>query len=179
MFLTPVFCSAQEYSEVVQIPGKTADQLYTSSREWFALFFKSADDVLQMDDPIAQKLIGKGNLYIKGSSLVNWYVNLTINITCRDGRFKCDLSGITVSREINGKLLDGDEDFKIYQNKKEYFKNASDPEWIKKNIKKHGMIKAIAAINGAYYNLIVDTEKALAGIPTSLKKHASKVDADW
>lgn len=35
----PFFSFAQEYTEVVEMPGETADQLYSNAREWFAKSF--------------------------------------------------------------------------------------------------------------------------------------------
>ena len=46
----PFYANSQSYSKVIEVPGKTADHLYSSAREWFALTFKSANNVLQMDD---------------------------------------------------------------------------------------------------------------------------------
>lgn len=56
----PFISNAQQYTEVVNANGKSSDQLYSTAREWFAESFKSANNVLQMDDPVAGKLIGKG-----------------------------------------------------------------------------------------------------------------------
>ena len=74
ILLLPVFSFAQQYSEVVEVPGKTADQLYSSAREWFAITFKSAKDVIQMEDPTNKKIIGKGlkkiNYIVRGIPVV-------------------------------------------------------------------------------------------------------------
>src|ERR1700754_3807169 len=58
------------YKAIVEVPGISANDIYSRAREWFATAFKSANSVLQMDDKISGKLIGKGvfthNYIIKG-----------------------------------------------------------------------------------------------------------------
>src|SRR5687768_10177439 len=49
------------FSEVVKIENATKDELFTRAREWFAKTFVSAQNVLQMDDRVSGKLIGKGS----------------------------------------------------------------------------------------------------------------------
>ncbi|MDP2887410.1 MAG: DUF4468 domain-containing protein [Bacteroidota bacterium] len=75
----PFFCFAQEYVEVVEMPGKTAGQLYSAAREWFARSFISENNPLLMDDLISGKIIAKGSIQISDSTKsVDWYPNFTI-----------------------------------------------------------------------------------------------------
>jgi hypothetical protein len=43
---------------VVDVPGVTADELYTRARSWFATTFVSANAVLQLQDAANHVLIG-------------------------------------------------------------------------------------------------------------------------
>lgn len=94
LLLTPLFTIAQQYSEVIEIPNKTSDQLYRISKEWFAITFKSANDVIQLDDPIEKKIIGKG---IKQ---VNWTENLNVHFTLivqfKDNKYKYDIQATEI-----------------------------------------------------------------------------------
>jgi len=95
LFITPVFCSAQEYSEVVQIPGKTADQLYTIAREWYAITFKSAQDVIQMEDPVKKEIIGKGYsiIYYKAKKIpASLNMFFTLQTLFKDNRYKYSIT---------------------------------------------------------------------------------------
>jgi len=96
----PIDTTAQKisYSEVVKVDGATKDQLYTRSREWFARTFKSAKDVLQMDDRAAGKVIDKG--YTQGSfvmllSAMKFDIWYTVSITGKDGRYRYEVSDFT------------------------------------------------------------------------------------
>ena len=76
LFLIPLFCIAlvntsfsQDdedrsdpvvYSEVVQVEGVSANDLFSRASEWFAKTYKSSNAVLQMNDRAAGKLVGKG-----------------------------------------------------------------------------------------------------------------------
>jgi hypothetical protein len=91
LLFIPLFSISQEYSEIVQVEGKNADQLYSSAREWFALTFSSANDVLQMDDPVAGKLIAKGVKQVDYTGVeLPTYMNMffTLMVEIKDGRYK-------------------------------------------------------------------------------------------
>lgn len=149
--LSPLFSIAQEYSEIVKVPNKTANQLYTSGREWFAESFKSANNVLQMEDPISGKLIGKGSLFIMlpyNSAFVTVPIKLsitfTIKISVRDSTYKYDIGSIFID---NGGSHSIDE-----------YKNASTLEGARQVIEATGkrnpstkLIKQTAEFNAAIY----------------------------
>jgi len=191
LFLLPLFISAQQYSEVVEVPGKKADELYSSAREWFAFTFKSANDVLQMDSPVSGKIIGKGSLHITETYItdgivkvpmkIDWYPNFTINIAVKEGRYKCEISNINITSGINDEgLANKDTDFNQFLSQKEYFKNGSDPEWLKNNTDApKSTIKIAAKTNQAHYNLIDRTETQMKELLESLKKAMNKSEDDW
>lgn len=48
------------YQGIISAPGKNAEEIYTTLREWVALAYNSANNVIQMDDPYSGKIITKG-----------------------------------------------------------------------------------------------------------------------
>lgn len=90
------------FQEVVQVPGATKDELYTRAREWFAKTFKSSKDVIQMDDRIAGKIIGKGSGNgLTGNILLitSFWLNYTVSITIKDGRYRYEITDFTTEDE--------------------------------------------------------------------------------
>ncbi len=90
------------YSEVIQVDsGITKNELFTAARKWFANAYKSANDVIQMQDKEAGEIVGKGivtGLYripLNPSVTVNVYH--TVSITVKDGRYKYEIT------DLNGK----------------------------------------------------------------------------
>ena len=90
-------CFAQEvknndgiYSQVFQTE-KSIEEVYQSSREWIAINFKSANDVLQLDTK--DKLIVKGSMRFKlyqDIYIYDYVGDITLTISIREGRFKVD-----------------------------------------------------------------------------------------
>jgi hypothetical protein len=113
LFIAPAFSYSQNvpidsltnkivFSEVVKVDSVSKDELYTRAREWFAKTFKSAQDVLQMDDKESGKLIGKGSS--KGVnhlqlSTNSFYLNYMISITIKDGRYRYEVTDFTAKDE--------------------------------------------------------------------------------
>lgn len=191
----PLFSFSQEYSEVVQAEGKTTDQLYSIAREWFALTFKSANDVLQMDDPVAGKLIGKGSVYVsesfvsgKGLTAVpinlEWYPGFTIKIEVREGRYKCDITDITVtsSAPVMGTV---EQPYQNYLDNIDYYKNGSNPEWLIQNPPQGIKIgkttaKTAAQTNQAIIKMMNQTEQKIIALMKDLETAMTKApDDDW
>ncbi|HZK94376.1 MAG TPA: DUF4468 domain-containing protein [Prolixibacteraceae bacterium] len=195
LLFSPLLSFAQEYSEVVEVPGKSVDQLYSSAREWFALTFKSATDVLKMDDPIAGKLIGKGSSHISESYVtdglikvpikLDWYPSYTISIAIKDGRYKCIIAEITIKRIVEGSgIAPIETSFKEFFDQKDNFKNGRDPEWFTKNVEGAGklsknMIKNSAKAYESYYNIILKTEQEFTSLLASLQKKMKGTDDNW
>lgn len=101
--LLPLFVFSQDYSEIVKVPGKSASQLYLSAREWFAESFKSANDVLQMDDKENGKLIGKGSMpvSVQYKSAFNTvpiilHATFTIKVSVKDSTYKYEIGPIFI-----------------------------------------------------------------------------------
>jgi len=52
------------YQEVVPVDGVTATDLYSRAKAWVALSYRSAKDVIQLDDPAVGRLIARGNFKV-------------------------------------------------------------------------------------------------------------------
>lgn len=78
------------YQGVVSVEG-SANDMYLKARTWFAEAFRSANDVIQMDDATNATIIGKGNTIVgKGLMLARFL--FTIKIEGKDGRFRYTIS---------------------------------------------------------------------------------------
>lgn len=91
------------YSEVVQSPNNSSNQIYLNINEWFAKTYNSSNNVIQLNDKESGKIIGKGGFTI--SPIHKWgniktpqtfFVNYTLTIQIRDGKYKYEFSNITV-----------------------------------------------------------------------------------
>ena len=90
------------YEEVVQTVDTTMtkNQIYSLANEWFALNFKSANDVLQLQDKESGKLIGKGYTQInvivnkRGKTSSEGPMSFTFIVFCKDGRYKIIVSNV-------------------------------------------------------------------------------------
>lgn len=87
-----------EYTNVVQVNDVDQNELFSRAKEWFAISFKSAQNVLQMDDRTAGKLIGKGLISAYGVVMNKpvdaGYIDFIVEIQVKDGRFKYSFHSI-------------------------------------------------------------------------------------
>ncbi|MCD4768675.1 MAG: DUF4468 domain-containing protein [Bacteroidales bacterium] len=75
------------YEAIESSDSLNKDEIYLKTLEWFALSFSSSNDVIQLKDKDAGKVIGKGNF------MMNYYsrnptIFFTITIMIKDGRYK-------------------------------------------------------------------------------------------
>jgi hypothetical protein len=85
------------YSEVVYVDSLANKQeLFSRAREWFAKAYKSSTNVIQMEDKESGKIVGKAlmQVYHKalGSNYPSGYINYTISIYIKDGRYKYEVT---------------------------------------------------------------------------------------
>jgi hypothetical protein len=99
--------SPSEYSEIVQVPGISAQDLYIKVNVWFVDTFNNAESVIQFSDKNAG--IIKGRYKYAGF----YRIFSTITVEIRDGRYK-----ITCSDPYNelGKMQDKSMLNSIYKN---------------------------------------------------------------
>ncbi|MVN76906.1 DUF4468 domain-containing protein [Hymenobacter sp. HMF4947] len=95
------------YTDVVDVPGATKDELYTRASEWFAKTYNSANNVLQMQDRTAGQLVGKPVLATTVRSLGANYpagiVKYTISVYLKDGKYKYEITDL-VHDAVGSKL---------------------------------------------------------------------------
>lgn len=83
---------SQNRTEVVLDSSFKKENLYSNALSFFAMEFKSANNVIQMKDPETGKVIGKGKAGDR---------NLTITISCKDGKYKYEIEIEDLQRDIN------------------------------------------------------------------------------
>lgn len=99
--MTPTQQAMPEVSEVIEIPNKTKDQIFESSKIWLAQSFKSANNVIQYADKETGSIVGKGNIqypcdgFLDCSAFGNDKINFTLKIDTKDNKARVTLSDIT------------------------------------------------------------------------------------
>jgi len=199
LLFAPLISMAQQYTEVVDVPGKTANQLYVSAKEWIALTFKSANNVIQMDDPTNGKIIGKGSTTVSEAYVMPGLVRIpcklifdvdfTVSIAQKDNKYKVEISDMIVNpsaETMGGQSKIPQKTYAEFVSQKEYFKNGSDPEWLINETKsKNGLkisnstAKASSTVNSAYYNIICKTEDEMKLLLKSLELKMKKSEDNW
>lgn len=85
------------YSEVVRLGDSIAsNELYSRGREWFAKTYNSSQSVLQMEDEVNGKLIGKALFPVYHKALGRTFdsgdINYTISLYFKNGRYKYEIT---------------------------------------------------------------------------------------
>ncbi len=91
LLLIPFLSIAQPYVKVVEIPNKAADKLYYKAKEWIALNFRSANNVIQLDDSKNLKIIAKGSMqvyYVMKKTKISHYVLFTLMTDFKDNKYR-------------------------------------------------------------------------------------------
>ena len=183
--IIPFISFAQQYSEVVSMPGKTAEQLYVKAREWFAESFISADNALLMDDRISGRIIAKGSIpVLNQKGKLGWYANFTIKVSFKDGKYKNEVSNISVLTVATDGGSDVTTPFSAFLDKKEYYQNASDFKWIMKNPPEEIALetdaaKELARKNKSIYDLIIKTELEMKDLLSNVQSKMKETEASW
>jgi len=86
---------AVEYQQVVDVDGASADELLSRARAWVAETYRSAQDVIQLDDPSAGRLIARG-LTEYSVFTVAVYVRHRLTVEARDGRYRVTVTDFEV-----------------------------------------------------------------------------------
>lgn len=88
------------YSGVVQVDNMNKDELYKMTRRWFIDTYKSAKDVIQLDDKENGEVIGKG--FFETIWQVTFYYKMNINIwqtikiQVKDNKYKYEITDFNV-----------------------------------------------------------------------------------
>ena len=171
----PSLLFSQEYSEVIQVEGKTAEELYNSAHEWMAIVFNSANDVIQLEDPVNKKLIAKGVKtidHVANGVSVPLTMYFTLITEFKDGRYRYQIyptqfkSGVDI--EYTYELL---KEVTTEEGLLSYYKTKGIKPWV---IGK----KQIAKNLESNKQLFDKVNSALKNIPNDLKKALTKSDDD-
>ena len=87
------------YSDIVDVPGLSGDQLYTSARIWFLEKFKSSKDVIQYEEREAGIVAGNGIMTVDDMALgylIQTKISFSIRIETKDERFRYQISNLKV-----------------------------------------------------------------------------------
>ena len=89
------------YEGVIAVDSATKDALYQRAKRWVVDAYKSAKDVIQLDDP------DNGELVVKGKFKTYWqttflagqdvYIAHTISISVKDGKYRYQMTDFVVS----------------------------------------------------------------------------------
>jgi len=83
--------------EIVELDtATTADEMRARARRWFVDTFKDAKEVIQMDDPNTNTIVGKGSFQYRPTILNSsegriYPVQFSIEIQCKKGRYRVRL----------------------------------------------------------------------------------------
>ena len=75
----------RSYADVVEVQGSAAD-LHNRALAWFARYYTDSKEVVQADAP--ERIIGKARLPVYRRGLHGGYVNYTVEISFKDGKYK-------------------------------------------------------------------------------------------
>lgn len=82
-----------EFVEVIEVPGKSKDELYVYSKIWIAENYNSANNVIQLDDKTAGKIIVKG-IYSYNMHTIAHKLYHTLEIYQKEGKVRISLTGL-------------------------------------------------------------------------------------
>lgn len=97
----------EEERTVVQVfdaPGSSADEVFRASKVWIAENFRSADSVIEYEDPATATIIGNGSIAYPCEGgwtcrvrAESWRVKFTMKVEAKDGRFRLTFSNVLMS----------------------------------------------------------------------------------
>ncbi|TDE07733.1 DUF4468 domain-containing protein [Flavobacterium sandaracinum] len=92
-----------EAHQIIELESLKADVIYTKTKEWIALNYKSAQDVIQLADKESLKIIVKGNfnstLFMKQGSISH-----TLVLDFKDGRMRYTYSDFSYYSSGSGSM---------------------------------------------------------------------------
>lgn len=155
----PIVDNKVNYTETVTVDSIKKDVLYGKAKLWFANAFKSANDVVQLDDKDNGIILGKGTIIkneMTGLQSVKKTWKFTIKIQVKDGKYKAEIYDIDYIFEMPGNNI-GAGASNI--NLDEYFNNP-------KIFKKDGTLKGNAEkfaneTNENFNSLLTSIKKAM------------------
>lgn len=94
----PVESKTMEYVEVVTADGLTKDQLYSAALAWFGETFRSAKNVIEVQDREAGRIIAKPLFQYEptifmASARIRGVVRYSVTVEVKDGRYRYTIDG--------------------------------------------------------------------------------------
>jgi len=120
------------YYEIIKVDSLSKQQIYDSSKEWIALNYKSANDVIQLDTE--NKIIVKGVFKIPYLNNEQIY-NHSLIFSFKDSRYKVEIILNTMRINLSTKITNIENGY-LSTNREEIYKQIiSNPLYQEKNIK--------------------------------------------
>lgn len=173
LIFIPVIAFAQQKEEVVNLTGKSAEEMYSKAKEWFALSNNPGNVTIQVDDPSEQRIIGKGVKNIvfsmqKAPSFIDVYYALSVQF--KDGRYKYLLDVNSIKNE-EGYVMSYD-DFKLLTTKEGWYAYCH-----KTGIKPQSRSKAeIATVMDVYSLMNKNIDNIIADLTSYLKSDQKEIN---
>ena len=94
------------YEKIFDAPGKTKFQLFDSAQQWFIGRYKT-DHGIEVIDTANMRVIAKGKEMLTISMMLNTVPfddMMTIQLDCRDGKYRCRIYSMTLQTNESSKL---------------------------------------------------------------------------
>jgi len=101
----PIMDGRVIYTGVIDVAGKTKDDLFRNAQQWLIEAFYNQKDVIQNKDKEDGLVIGQGILNFSSSaglSAVNWANHVTIKIECKDSKYRYSFYNIVNTSDVFG-----------------------------------------------------------------------------
>lgn len=87
------------YSEIVELPGLTKEQIHKKAHQWIAENFVDANEVIQINDIEAGMILGKGISYLDFVHLItyDYEANYIIKVESKDEKARITFDNILLS----------------------------------------------------------------------------------
>jgi hypothetical protein len=82
------------YKEIVDVDSINKDQLYKNAIAWISIKFKSAKDVIQLDDAVNHRIIAKGNFDVYAGKKAAGIIKFTLKIDTKDNKYKYEFTDL-------------------------------------------------------------------------------------
>lgn len=92
----------ESLQRIVELPGYSKADIYNKSLDWFARTYNSANNVIQLRDPDAGKIIGRGMGYVDFGLGTGDYYSYTMIVDIQEGRMRVRYENFDISKMNSG-----------------------------------------------------------------------------
>jgi hypothetical protein len=138
------------FTEVIPVNGSTKDQLYIKAKHFFAKAFKSANDVIQLDDKESGTVVGKGFSEIlinTGFSPVTTRLYYSVKIEVKEGRYRYMIEDLYYKSYANAQMGSIETPAESVFLKSEYYKKGGQPRTVHSSYKQQVLEKTSILIS--------------------------------